>query len=270
MPVVPGETPADQTDEGVARAIKRVGLPGARSRRRRAAAAKACGRCASAGEIAEAMRRTPRSARGVRRRHALCRAADRASASRRSPGLRRRARASRAPVRARVLHAAPPQKVIEESPAPAIARGACATQMGAGGGPRGARPSDYRNAGHHRVPVEGDGDRGVVLLPRDEHAPPGRARGDRAVTGVDLVRAQLLVAAGERAAVASDTTSANAATRSKAASTRRIPTSGFLPQAGRVLLYREPPAPGVRIDSGVAEGDRGLGALRSAAGEGDR
>jgi acetyl/propionyl-CoA carboxylase alpha subunit len=32
------------------------------------------------------------------------------------------------------------------------------------------------------------------------------------------------------------------------------PARGFLPQAGRVLLYREPRSPGVRIDAGIAEG----------------
>ena len=34
------------------------------------------------------------------------------------------------------------------------------------------------------------------------------------------------------------------------------PARGFLPQAGRLLLYREPRLPGVRVDSGVAEGER--------------
>jgi acetyl/propionyl-CoA carboxylase alpha subunit len=33
------------------------------------------------------------------------------------------------------------------------------------------------------------------------------------------------------------------------------PSSGFLPQAGRLLLYREPRLPGVRVDGGVTEGD---------------
>ena len=32
------------------------------------------------------------------------------------------------------------------------------------------------------------------------------------------------------------------------------PSHGFMPQAGRLLLYREPHQPGVRIDSGVVEG----------------
>src|SRR5207237_8491009 len=34
------------------------------------------------------------------------------------------------------------------------------------------------------------------------------------------------------------------------------PSSGFLPQAGQLHLYREPSAPGIRIDSGVEEGAR--------------
>jgi 3-methylcrotonyl-CoA carboxylase alpha subunit len=32
------------------------------------------------------------------------------------------------------------------------------------------------------------------------------------------------------------------------------PAAGFLPQAGPLLLYREPSGPGIRIDSGVVEG----------------
>ena len=32
------------------------------------------------------------------------------------------------------------------------------------------------------------------------------------------------------------------------------PAQGFLPQAGPLLLYREPQGPGIRVDSGVAEG----------------
>ena len=48
------------------------------------------------------------------------------------------------------------------------------------------------------------------------------------------------------------------------------PAQGFLPQAGPSLLYREPQGPGIRVDSGVQGRLRGVGALRSDAGETDR
>jgi acetyl/propionyl-CoA carboxylase alpha subunit len=32
------------------------------------------------------------------------------------------------------------------------------------------------------------------------------------------------------------------------------PSTGFLPQAGRILLYRQPERPGIRVDAGVVEG----------------
>src|SRR5439155_10965998 len=73
------------------------------------------------------------------------------------------------------------------------------------------------------------------------------------VTGLDIVRAQLLVAAGERL----PWTQADVSQRGHAIEARiyaEDPAQGFLPQAGRLLLYREPRLPGVRIDSGVAEG----------------
>jgi acetyl/propionyl-CoA carboxylase alpha subunit len=73
------------------------------------------------------------------------------------------------------------------------------------------------------------------------------------VLGVDLVRAQLLVASGEPL----PWTQADLTPRGHAIEARvyaEDPASGFLPQAGRLLLYREPRQPGVRIDSGAVEG----------------
>ena len=73
------------------------------------------------------------------------------------------------------------------------------------------------------------------------------------VTGVDLVRAQLVVASGEPLPWAQ-----SALTQRGHAIEARVyaedPSQGFMPQAGRLLLYREPRLPGVRIDSGVVEG----------------
>jgi acetyl/propionyl-CoA carboxylase alpha subunit len=74
------------------------------------------------------------------------------------------------------------------------------------------------------------------------------------VVGVDLVRAQLLVASGEPLPWTQDAL----VQRGHAIEARvyaEDPANGFLPQAGRLLLYREPRSPGVRVDSGVREGD---------------
>src|SRR5262249_21911880 len=74
------------------------------------------------------------------------------------------------------------------------------------------------------------------------------------VVGVDLVRAQLLVAAGKALPWTAD----SLVQRGHAVEARvyaEDPANRFLPQAGRLLLYREPRFPGLRIDSGVIEGD---------------
>jgi acetyl/propionyl-CoA carboxylase alpha subunit len=74
------------------------------------------------------------------------------------------------------------------------------------------------------------------------------------VAGVDLVRAQLLVAAGEVLPWRQPELSQRGHSI-EARVYAEDPEHGFLPQAGKLLLYREPRMPGVRIDSGVREGD---------------
>jgi acetyl/propionyl-CoA carboxylase alpha subunit len=74
------------------------------------------------------------------------------------------------------------------------------------------------------------------------------------VTGVDLVRAQLLVASGEELPWRQH----ELRQRGHAIEARvyaEDPSNGFLPQAGRILLHREPHRPGIRIDTGVREGE---------------
>ena len=73
------------------------------------------------------------------------------------------------------------------------------------------------------------------------------------VTGIDLVRAQIMVAAGERLPWSQQQLSQ----RGHAIEVRvyaEDPAQNDLPQAGPLLLYREPVMPGIRIDSGVVEG----------------
>src|SRR5947208_2643247 len=71
------------------------------------------------------------------------------------------------------------------------------------------------------------------------------------VTGVDLVRQQIRIAAGDGPEV-----SQSELTRHGHAIECRVnaedPIRNFLPSPGRVVGYREPTGPGVRVDSGVA------------------
>jgi len=73
------------------------------------------------------------------------------------------------------------------------------------------------------------------------------------VTGVDLVHAQIAVAAGERLRWAQESLTQ----RGHAIEVRvyaEDPANHDLPQAGPLLLYREPSMPGIRIDSGAYDG----------------
>jgi acetyl/propionyl-CoA carboxylase alpha subunit/acetyl-CoA carboxylase carboxyltransferase component len=73
-----------------------------------------------------------------------------------------------------------------------------------------------------------------------------------AVTGVDLVKLQLHVAAGGRLEGEPPPPSGYAV---EARLNAEDPALGFAPAPGRVAMLRLPTGPGVRVDTGVAEGD---------------
>ena len=173
-----------------------------------------------------------------------------------------------APVRARVLGAAAPPEGARGEPV-ARAHAALRARMGEAA-IAAARAAGYRNAGTVEFLVDGARRRGrFYFLEMNtrlqvEHPVTEAVTGRRPRARADPRRERRSRCPGRRPS------SRSAAMRSSAASTPRTPTTGFLPQAGRLLLYREPDGPGVRVDSGVVEGERGDGALRPAAGQADR
>jgi acetyl/propionyl-CoA carboxylase alpha subunit len=73
------------------------------------------------------------------------------------------------------------------------------------------------------------------------------------VTGIDLVRAQLAVAAGAPLPWRQE----DLRQRGHAIEVRiyaEDPDDRFLPQSGKIAFYREPSGPGVRVDAGVTQG----------------
>ncbi|GAB6938526.1 acetyl/propionyl/methylcrotonyl-CoA carboxylase subunit alpha [Isoptericola variabilis] len=80
------------------------------------------------------------------------------------------------------------------------------------------------------------------------------------VTGIDLVREQLRIAAGEPLGYDSTTVRGHSF---EFRINGEDPAAGFLPSPGTVTTLRWPSGPGVRVDTGVVEGDTISGAFDS-------
>src|SRR5687768_3409271 len=143
------------------------------------------------------------------------------------------------------------QKVIEETPSTAVTP-ALRRRMGEAAVAV-ARAAGYRNAGTVEFLVEGAGDDAAFYYLEMNTRLQVEHPITEQVTGVDLVRAQILVAAGKPLPWLQEALSQ----RGHAIEVRiyaEDPARNDLPQAGPLLLYREPVMPGIRVDSGYAEG----------------
>ena len=74
------------------------------------------------------------------------------------------------------------------------------------------------------------------------------------VTGIDLVRAQLLVAAGEPLEFTQDDVRIEGSAIESSGSTPRTPSRNFQPSPGRLEAAELPGGPGVRIDTAIYTG----------------
>lgn len=140
------------------------------------------------------------------------------------------------------------QKILEETPCPVLATPTL--ERMAEVAIAGARSLGYFSAGTFEFLLAEDGN--FYFLEMNTRLQVEHPITEL-VTGVDLVREMLRVAAGE-------TIDALAPARRGAAIEARIyaedPARGFLPSPGEITLLAEPSGPFVRIDSGVQAGSR--------------
>jgi acetyl-CoA carboxylase, biotin carboxylase subunit len=140
------------------------------------------------------------------------------------------------------------QKVIEESPSPAI-DGVTRAKMGEVA-VRAAKSVGYVGAGTIEMLYDG-ASKGFYFLEMNTRLQVEHPVTEL-VTGVDLVRWQLAVAQGEKIPLAQE-----AILRRGAAIECRVYAEDpvrFLPSPGTITALRVPAGPGIRDDSGVAEG----------------
>jgi acetyl-CoA/propionyl-CoA carboxylase biotin carboxyl carrier protein len=140
------------------------------------------------------------------------------------------------------------QKIIEETPSPAVSPG-LRERIGEIA-VNAAKAVGYTNAGT----VEGllDADGSYYFLEMNTRLQVEHTVTEM-VTGLDLVREQVWIAGGRMLGW----TQSDVRLHGHSIQCRinaEDPAAGFMPTPGTITRYREPAGPGVRVDSGVAEG----------------
>src|SRR5262249_44146275 len=140
------------------------------------------------------------------------------------------------------------QKVLEEAPSPVVTpelrrkMGEAAVRLGRAGG--------YRNAGTVEFLV--DSDLNFYFLEVNTRLQVEHPVTEQ-VTGLDLVKLQIAIAAGHRLPFAWETITP----RGHAMEVRLYaedPDNNFFPSPGKIISRHAPTGPGIRLDEGVYEG----------------
>ncbi len=251
-PVVPGETPREQSDSAIADAVRRVGFP---ALLKPSEGGGGIGMKAVRSE-AELLTAIPQA-----RREALAAFGDGTLYVERLIDSPRHIEFQiLADAQGHVVHLFERecsiqrrhQKVIEETPSTALTPSLRA-RMGEAAVAV-ARTAGYRNAGTIEFLLEGKGDTASFYFLEMNTRLQVEHPITEQVVGVDLAAAQIRIAAGEPL----PWTQRELSQRGHAIELRiyaEDPARGYLPQAGPLLLYREPGMPGIRVDSGFIEGD---------------
>jgi len=145
------------------------------------------------------------------------------------------------------------QKLVEETPSPAV--GPELRKRIGEIGVEAARAVGYRSAGTIEGLLDREGNYFFLEMNtriQVEHTVT------ELVTGLDLVREQVLIAAGEQLSLRQEDVRL-AGHSFECRINAEDPSKGFLPSPGRITSYREPGGPGVRVDSGVTAGSEVVG-----------
>jgi acetyl-CoA/propionyl-CoA carboxylase biotin carboxyl carrier protein len=145
------------------------------------------------------------------------------------------------------------QKLVEETPSPAV--GARLRERIGEIGVEAARAVGYRSAGTIEGLLDREGNYFFLEMNtriQVEHTVT------ELVTGLDLIREQVLIAAGEPLSLRQDEVRLTGHAL-ECRINAEDPANNFLPTPGRITSYREPGGPGVRVDSGVTAGSEVVG-----------
>jgi acetyl-CoA carboxylase biotin carboxylase subunit len=140
------------------------------------------------------------------------------------------------------------QKLFEESPSPALDEGTRATMTDAA--LRLARAADYENAGTVEFLLDRDGAFYFIEMNtrvQVEHPVT------EMVTGVDIVKEQLRVAAGEPTSVEQEELALNGCAI-EVRINAEDPSRAFMPSPGQIATLELPGGPGVRVDTAAYTG----------------